>query len=422
MREKLSKLRSAYRKYGLFGFLRRLRTLAAARYADLLSFEVLLHPRRYRRLLRQMLSGDLERIVLWRSSFGFQVPLFQRPQHIAQGLARRRTLVIYEADRATDGCRTLRKQQDGLWLFNFHNLPLRLLLMRELRRTALPRYVQFYSTDWRLSVRDLERFRAKGCKLIYEYVDHLSPALSGTGSLPKNVREKYAYAMAHPEVLVVATAKRLETDVIARRGGDNLVLSGNGVDCAFFQRWENYPFEPVFQRILDRGKPVVCYYGALACWFDYGLVKAVAATGRYSVVLIGLKYDDSFDRSLHGESGIYFLGPRDYRVLKYYAKAADVLIIPFLVNELTRATCPVKLFEYMALGKPIVTTDLDECRAFGSVLIGRSRAEFLQNLERALTLRDDPGYLALLERESRENDWSNKAGLIVGQLQRLEKN
>ena len=92
------------------------------------------------------------------------------------------------------------------------------------------------------------------------------------------------------------------------------------------------------------------------------------------------------------------------------------MLIPFLVDPLTRATSPVKLFEYMALRKPIVTTDLDECRRYRSVLIGRSHEEFLKKLEEALRLRCDEEYLALLDREARENDWSEKARAITDAL------
>ena len=138
-------------------------------------------------------------------------------------------------------------------------------------------------------------------------------------------------------------------------------------------------------------------------------------------LLIGVKYDASFDRNMRGAVGMDFLGPRDYPVLKYYAKAADVLILPFLVNEITRATNPVKLFEYMALQKPIVSTDLDECRRFEGVLIGRTHGDFLRQLERALTLCGDEAYLSLLDAQARANDWSRKAETVVNGLKKREK-
>lgn len=421
MREKLTKLRSVLRRDGFRVFCRKLLSWLRAEVFDALSPTALLRPRHYRRLIRQMLAEGGGRVILWRSGFGWQVPLFQRPQHIARALARSGSLVLYEVSRMTDRCTTLRRQEERLWLVNFTNRALSRLLLRELRRDRRPKYVQLYSTDWKLSVRQLERLRAQGFGLIYEYVDAISPALSGTGSIPQNVADKYRYAMRRKDVYVVVTAERLRLDVLSQRGARRLIEAGNGVDYAFFRGGDpDFRPDPAFRRVLERAKPVVCYYGALASWFDYALVREIAAAGRFSVVLFGIKYDDSFDREICGEEGIFFLGVRDYTQLRDYARLCDVLMIPFLINEITRATSPVKLFEYMALHKPIVATDMDECRRCASVLIGRSHAEFLAQLDRALSLRADPAYLALLDREARLNDWSEKASAITDALRRDE--
>ena len=95
-------------------------------------------------------------------------------------------------------------------------------------------------------------------------------------------------------------------------------------------------------------------------------------------------------------------------------------MIPFQINDITRATSPVKIFEYMALQKPIVTTDMNECRKYGSVLIGHDHEEFLAQLEKALTLRHDTAYLELLTKEAQENDWSRKAAAIIEMLKKDE--
>ena len=207
-----------------------------------------------------------------------------------------------------------------------------------------------------------------------------------------------------------------------KRGTKRLVFSSNGVDYDFFQQFdEGYAFDEDFQRIVDAGKPIVCYYGALAKWFDYDLVKKIAATGKYSVVLFGIKYDESFDENLpEPVENLYFLGPRDYHVLKYYARASDVLMIPFQITDITRSTNPVKVFEYMALHKPIVTTDMNECHKYRSILIGESHEDFLAKLEQAMSLRDDADYLALLDREARDNDWSYKARAIIDMIREGE--
>lgn len=417
MREKFSKLVNVYKKNGFWGFCRKLYAYIVANYFNKISLAVLLRPEHYRSQLQAMLAADYDRIVLWRSSFGYDVPLYQRPQHISRNLAQNRCLVLYEVTTMTDKVKTLQQHDDNLWLFNFNNLALSRLLMQELQKSAKPRYVQLYSTDWKLSVQDIQTYLNCGFGFIYEYIDHISPDLAGTKTLPQNIEDKYNYVMRCPDVYVVVTAELLRRDVLRRRGAARMVESSNGVDYAFFQEFDHpFPFEPAFQAVLDAGKPVVCYYGALATWFDYDLLKKIAATGRYSVVLFGIKYDESFDENLGGEENIYFLGPRDYSVLKYYAREADVLMIPFKINDITRSTNPVKVFEYMALHKPIVTTDMNECRKYSSILIGEDYDDFLRKLDHAMTLRDDADYLRLLDTQARENDWSYKARAIIDMI------
>ena len=151
---------------------------------------------------------------------------------------------------------------------------------------------------------------------------------------------------------------------------------------------------------------MIGYYGALAKWFDYELIKEIDANGKYQVVLLGIKYDDSYEQAeLNRCRNVHFAAPETIMCFQNYASKIDILTIPFLINDITKATSPVKLFEYMALNKPIVTTDMDECRKYESVLIGHDHKEFMEQLDRAMELREDPGYRALLDKEALENTW-----------------
>ena len=114
------------------------------------------------------------------------------------------------------------------------------------------------------------------------------------------------------------------------------------------------------------------------------------------------------------------MGSRDYKVLKNYAKEASILTIPFKINSITEATSPVKIFEYMALHKPIVITDLNECRQYESVLIGHDHDEFIALLDKALKKKNDKKYIELLDKEARENDWSFKAQAILDLIKKDE--
>ena len=418
MKEKLSKLVNVYKKYGIIGFVKKVLSYISANWLSRYNPMVLLQANTHRQAIRELLSGEYDRIILWRSSFGYNVPLFQRPQHIARSLAKQGCLVLYEVTTMTDAVKTITKHEDNLYLVNLTNVFLHRMLMEELDTIAKPKYLQLYSTDWTLSMADVKGYLDRGFRFIYEYIDHISPELSGTSMLPAAISEKYEYAMTHKDTYVVVTADLLRDDVIAQRGSENMAFSTNGVDYAHFQSYDrDFAFDPEFRRVLNIGKPIVCYYGALAKWFDYELVRKIAATDKYSVVLFGMKYDESFNEQLKGVGNVHFLGPRDYDVLKYYARACDVLTIPFLVNDITRSTSPVKIFEYMAMHKPIVTTDMNECGKYSSVLIGKTHEEFIALLDKALTMGNDPDYLALLDKDARDNDWSMKARAIIDILE-----
>ena len=76
----------------------------------------LLKTKREKKKYIEMLTEDMEnvdRIVIWRSSFGWNVPLYQRPQHIARCLSNKRTRVLYEVTNETDSVTTMKKQKEN---------------------------------------------------------------------------------------------------------------------------------------------------------------------------------------------------------------------------------------------------------------------------------------------------------------------
>lgn len=429
MKDKLSKLISVIKKYGIFGSLKKICQYINAEFIQSVNIigniKVFFNKKKYIEQIQNILKENkYDRIIVWRSSFGWNVPLYQRPQHISNNLSKQKCLVFYEVTKMTDDVEFIEKLQSNLYLVNFKNKLFCKLLMEEIKKSNKPKYLQFYSTDWTLPVSYVKEQIKDGYKIIYEYIDDLSPQLAGTKELPVNVKEKYEYAMSDIEnVFIVVTADLLRDDVISKRGDKNLAFSTNGVDYNHFKKVDKkFKFEKEFQNILDKKLPVICYYGALAKWFDYKLVKKIAKTNKYSVVLFGIKYDDAYEKSgLDKCDNVYFLGSRDYKVLKNYASKVDVLTIPFVINDITKATSPVKIFEYMALHKPIVTTKMHECMKYQSVLIGEDHDDFIEKLDIALKQKKDKKYLNLLDREAKENDWSEKAKAIVTLLKGSEK-
>ena len=368
-------------------------------------------------------NENYSRIIVWRSPLGWDVPLFQRPQHIARQFARKDCLVFYEITLNTDNVETIGKAEDNLYLVNFENYTISTILDECLSAQDKPVYIQLYSTNWSMSGGELEEYQQKGYKILYEYIDDISPELAGTDEILEYILAKYKYAMSHKEVVVVTTAKQIYEDVVSQRGTDNMVFACNGVDYDFFRDLsKGHEIEDSLVQVLKNGKVNLCYYGALASWLDYELIKKIDKTNKYNIILIGVKYDAAYDESgVDSLPNVHFIGPKEYHILKYYAAEMDILTIPFVINSITQATSPLKLFEYMALHKPIVTTAMQECKNYESVMVAENHDEFIALLEKATEAAKDDEYIALLDKEARENDWSHKAETIIELLKENDK-
>ena len=428
MTEKISKVISVFKKDGIlvaFGKVFRYASTAFKKHMGL-AYKLDFSKRKeeYKKLIYTALASDYDRILIWRSSFGWDVPLYQRPQHISLAMSKKRCLVFYEVTSMTDKTKAIEEYAPNLFLVNFNNKHIREMLFSAVDAVKKPKYLQFYSTDWTMPLDYVKSFKDRGYGILYEYIDDLNPRLAGTKELPKNIAEKYTWAMESPDnALIVATADLLYEDVKSKRGDKNLVFAANGVDYDYFCDLSSpFEFEPEFEEVLKRAKPIICYYGAMADWVDYELIKKIDKCDKYTVVLFGIRYDDTLDASgVLSLKNVAFMGPRDYKKLKYYAAKADILTIPFKINEITLATSPLKLFEYMALKKPIVTSAMPECMKYSSVLIAHNHDEFFTHFEQCAELANSEEYIALLDKEAKENSWSAKADQIVSLLSEYEK-
>jgi len=375
-------------------------------------------------LIKKTLSGKYDRIVLWRSNFGWDVTLFQRPQHIANNMAKQKTLVLYEVSYYSDKVEYIEKLKNNLFLVNWSNEDFANLLLSEIDKIQKPKYLQYYSTELDITVDYAKQFIEKGYKILYEYIDDLHPAISTTEVLPKNIEEKYDFAMNDKEnTFVVVTADKLYEDVVSKRGKGKLAYSCNGVDYNHFQiSTKDFEYNQHFQKVLKENKKIIGYYGALAQWFDYELVIELAKKRPdYNIVLIGALYDDSYNKKMDEYKNVHYIGKIPYEILPNYAKKFDVCCIPFLINDITQATSPLKLFEYMALKKPIVTTAMHECKKYKSVLIGETKSDFVKKVDKAMSLVNDQKYQELLEKEAKENTWESKTKIILDLLGKHEK-
>ena len=113
--------------------------------------------------------------------------------------------------------------------------------------------------------------------------------------------------------------------------------------------------------------------------------------------------------ALDARPNVHFLGRRDFRDLPTYFRGFDVCILPHAVTPLTRSMDPIKLYDYLATGKPIVSTPVAGVERFpDGVHVGEGSQGFLDALEGALQEPSDLRQRRL--RYARENTWERRAG------------
>ena len=221
--------------------------------------------------------------------------------------------------------------------------------------------------------------------------------------------------------VVLATARRLHEEV--KQWRPDAIYCPNGVDYDHFHLAVP-PSPPAdIADLVAAGRPIIGYYGALARWFDYELVARAAAIRKdWTFLLIGPDFDNS--PAVHDFAGlpnVRWLGEKKYEELPAYLYYFSVATIPFLVNDITKATSPVKLFEYMAATKPIVTTDMPECRAQPCVIVARDAAEYVAMLEEAIHRGKSESYRRELDQAARGNTWEARLRMIIARLDALDE-
>jgi len=163
---------------------------------------------------------------------------------------------------------------------------------------------------------------------------------------------------------------------------------------------------------LRSHRPVVGYIGALAEWFDVELVRAAAmAYSDWRFELVGLNSGANLG-SISRLRNVRLLGERPYDDLPSLLRRFDVALIPFRLNALTRAANPVKFYEYLAAGKPVVSSCLPELEPFRDlVYLAPDRKAFVRLI--GIAAREaKPELTAARIRFARQNDWSHRVAIL----------
>ena len=390
-----------------------LRFRAAARElrAALRRLRLTLQARAGARKLRAELAGRiaLRRVIVFPPTIDWHLPLYQRPQQLARAYSEKEnTLVLYLTANSThDRVAVAEKLGEALFLVNA-------ALAHELRVLLRTSAETILSLSWTANRRYVELLQPDS--LIYEYIDELE-IFDGYG----DAMRRDHLALLRRADLTVCTARALydKARPLARRA----IYSPNAGDYVFFSKTDFAPPAPEAAESAARFRFTLGYYGALASWFDYALIASAAdARPDWLFLLVGMDYDGSLPQSgLPRRENVLWIPAQPYARLPSFLRLFDLALIPFVLSGVTRATSPVKLFEYMAAEKPILCSAMPECLRYKSVETYADAADFLQKAEELLARRDDPSLKAALRREALENTWQARTDEILEELKKAKR-
>jgi glycosyltransferase involved in cell wall biosynthesis len=255
--------------------------------------------------------------------------------------------------------------------------------------------------------------------IYYDCIDEIS-IYAGTASTQRF--QSYENALAGMSRAAFVTSQTLDVDLAGRYPGLRRIRIPNGVDAEWFQRRAAEATLPADIRGITG--PRVGYIGALYPWIDIELLGELADTlPHVSLLLVGPSDDRDRLSRLRRCRNVFWLGVKPYSDVPSYVASCDVCIIPFLTGSISRTTNPVKLYEYFALGKPVVSTplnDLEHYAATGLVIMGNSRSEFIEGVRHALAESDTD----LRERRmevARGHSWKRHAGRMLDVIEGEER-
>jgi glycosyltransferase involved in cell wall biosynthesis len=192
-------------------------------------------------------------------------------------------------------------------------------------------------------------------------------------------------------------------------------------DASHFERALD-PALPAASDIADLRRPVIGFVGAVS---DYKLnlewlLHLATTRPHYSIVVVGPAgvADPNTDLGkLRAAPNVHLLGHRSYEQLPSYLKGFDVAVIPYRINDYTRAVFPIKFFEFLASGRPVVISQLPAVEQYWeAVRVATTAEEFVSACDAALAA-DSPEARERRLQLARQNSWDSRVQKLLGLVQ-----
>ncbi|GGD69860.1 glycosyl transferase [Caballeronia grimmiae] len=319
--------------------------------------------------------------------------VYQRPQHLLSRIAKQAEVLFFEEPRRTDEADAwldVRVTQQGIrvmtpWLPSGltqeeDERAQRVLLDAYLAGTDKGDLGLWYYSPMSLAFTD----HLDAGLIVYDCMDELSAFKDA----PPQLAQREAQLMRKAHVVFTGGQTLFESK---RRFHHNVHAFPSSVDVAHFEKACGPLPEPSDQTAVPR--PRLGFYGVLDERFDVALIRALAAARPdWQFVMLG-PIAKIRPADLPQALNIHYLGQKSYDDLPRYLAGWDVALMPFAINEATRHISPTKTPEYLAAGRPVVSTPIaDVVSRYGDsgvVRIARDAITFERAIASALTEASD---------------------------------
>ncbi|MGI8950812.1 MAG: glycosyltransferase [Chitinophagaceae bacterium] len=257
-------------------------------------------------------------------------------------------------------------------------------------------YIFWYYTPMALSVSD--EFKPK--IIIYDCMDELSAFKFA----PANIKALESELMNKADIVFTGGLSLYEAK---KDNHNNIFPFPSSIDKEHFLKARTNVKEPKDQAGIEF--PRIGFFGVIDERLDIELIEKVAiAKPQWQIILIGpiVKIDEA---TLPKQKNIHYLGSKSYQQLPEYISGWQIAIIPFALNESTRFISPTKTPEYLAAGKPVISTAIkDVVNPYGEkklVHIIHSPQEFIKSAEQELNEIDKTEWLHFVDEFLTDNSW-----------------
>ena len=219
--------------------------------------------------------------------------------------------------------------------------------------------------------------------------------------------------------VVICTGRKLVES--RRRFNSNIHFVPEGADVASFLAASTDAVTVPAAMAALRGK-VVGYVGVIDFRLDVELLACMAERRpQWSFALVGPVKGDTQDMTrLRALPNVHFFGRQRLEDVPSFVKGMDVCLIPYVLNDYTHHIFPLKLYEYMAAGKPIVASAMEEMLPYegAEMAIGRSPEDFLAKVDDAIAT-DSPDKAAARQQAAAHESWDDRVEQVSAILEPL---